>query len=312
MNWFVKLFYTLKAFIPRRIQLYLRRRLVHIQLKNCSSVWPINRSAAKIPDGWRGWPDNKQFALVLTHDVERENGMKKVRQLAEIEMKYRLRSVFNLVPERYPDNPALRSWLIRNGFEVGVHDLKHDGRLFSSLKRFKKNASKINRYLKEWNSCGFRAGSMHHNLQWISHLDISYDASTFDTDPFEPQSDGVNTIFPFWYQPEDGGKKGFVELPYTLIQDFTLFIVMQEKTNNIWKMKLDWIARNGGMALVIVHPDYICFEQRTAKKDPEQYPLELYCDFLDHIQTVYQGLYWNPLPSELAEMVREKSILHPI
>ena len=29
-------------------------------------------------------------------------------------------------------------------------------------------------------------------------LNIAYDASTFDTDPFEPQPDGVNTIFPFW------------------------------------------------------------------------------------------------------------------
>jgi len=35
---------------------------------------------------------------------------------------------------------------------------------------------------------GFSLPSMHHNLEWIGELDIEYDASTFDTDPFEPQS----------------------------------------------------------------------------------------------------------------------------
>jgi len=44
---------------------------------------------------------------------------------------------------------------------------------------------------------GFRAPAMHDNLEWISELNLEYDLSTFDTDPFEPQSDGVGTIFPF-------------------------------------------------------------------------------------------------------------------
>ena len=39
---------------------------------------------------------------------------------------------------------------------------------------------------------------MLHNLVWLRDLDILYDASTFDTDPFEPQPEGMETIFPFW------------------------------------------------------------------------------------------------------------------
>ena len=31
------------------------------------------------------------------------------------------------------------------GFEVGIHDLKHDGHLFSSSRGFKQRAAKINR-----------------------------------------------------------------------------------------------------------------------------------------------------------------------
>jgi hypothetical protein len=93
---------------------------------------------------------------------------------------------------------------------------------------------------------------MHHNLEWIANLDISYDCSTFDTDPFEPQPDGVNTIFPFWYQ-QKGSDRGFVEIPYTLPQDFTLFILQRERDCRVWKEKLRWIVEKGGMATVIVH-----------------------------------------------------------
>jgi hypothetical protein len=32
---------------------------------------------------------------------------------------------------------------------------------------------------------------MHHNLKWLASLNIKYSISTFDTDPFEPQPDGV-------------------------------------------------------------------------------------------------------------------------
>ena len=45
---------------------------------------------------------------------------------------------------------------------------------------------------------GFRTPTMFHHLEWTGELDIEYDSSTFDTDPFEPQPDGVGTIFPFW------------------------------------------------------------------------------------------------------------------
>jgi hypothetical protein len=48
--------------------------------------------------------------------------------------------------------------------------------------------------------------------------------------------------------------RGYVELPYPLPQDFTLFTVMREKDIDIWKKKLDWIVEKGGMALLITHP----------------------------------------------------------
>ena len=69
---------------------------------------------------------------------------------------------------------------------------------------------------------------MYHNLDWTQSLNVTYDASTFDTDPFEPHPDGLGTIFPKWISANGTGK-GYVELPYTLPQDFTLFVLMREE-----------------------------------------------------------------------------------
>jgi hypothetical protein len=188
-----------------------------------------------------------------------------------------------------------------NGFEVGAHGLNHDGKLFRSREIFLRRAARINQYLKEWQSVGFRSPAMHHNLDWIHDLNIQYDASTFDTDPFEAQPDGVGTIFPFWVNKNSNA--GYVELPYTLPQDFTLFMLMKEPTINIWRKKLDWIASKGGMALLITHPDYMCFA--TNKESADTYPVNRYKEFLNYVRTRYQGIYWPVLPKEIADFTRK-------
>ena len=143
----------------------------------------------------------------------------------------------------------------------------------------------------------FRSPAMHHNLEWLHDLHILYDSSTFDTDPFEPYSDGIETIFPFFVE-RNKKENVYVELPYTLPQDFTLFILMGEKNIEIWKRKLGWIARKGGMALLNVHPDYICFDNTAIGR--EEYDKKYYIEFLTHVKEQYQGQYWNVLPRELA------------
>jgi hypothetical protein len=146
---------------------------------------------------------------------------------------------------------------------------------------------------------------MQHNLDWIHDLNIEYDASTFDTDPFEPQPHGMGTIFPFFVKGTSS-RKGYIGLPYTLPQDFTLFILMKEKNIDIWKKKLDWIAKNNGMALLNIHPDYMNFDNNRLRM--EEYPAEYYKDFLEYINLKYSGQYWHALPKEVAQY--SKSMLH--
>ncbi|MEQ1824277.1 MAG: glycosyltransferase, partial [Fimbriimonadaceae bacterium] len=258
-----------------------------------------------------------------------------VKQLAEFEMQLGFRSCFNFIPKGPYDVPAdLRRWLISHGFEVGVHDLHHDGHLFNSRSSFERKAAEINRHLQHWGSRGFRAGFMLRNLEWQHQLDIEYDSSTFDTDPFELQSDGVGTIFPFWITDNRNGspgnngtaeqilqrgnnpnssskspksaRKGYVELPYTLPQDSTLFLVLAETTADIWLRKVDWVAKKGGMALVNVHPDYVDFSGGGDSR--RKYPLARYAELLNHVLDNYTGQFYHRLPIDVSTWFKSGSI----
>jgi hypothetical protein len=328
----IKLYYGIKPLVPLSVRLAVRRWFALRKRGKVRDVWPVLPGSERPPEGWPGWPEGKKFALVLTHDVEGPGGLGKCRRLMELERQLGFRSCFNFVPESgYHVPRELREELTANGFEVGVHDLYHNGKLFLHEEEFRRNAVKINHYLKDWGAAGFRSAFMLHNLQWIHDLNIQYDTSTFDTDPFEPQPHGQSTIFPFWV-PRNGGQQGnkqakaappsrtgsfagnepcapsdalssgYVELPYTLPQDSTLFLILGERRPDIWFRKLDWVARHGGMALVNVHPDYLQFDHQTNSR--ARYPAGLYARFLDFARHRYGDSVWHVNPAHLARWYR--------
>lgn len=229
-----KIYFLSKPLIPKKVLIYLRRRYTSRKRSFYQDIWPIDEKAKFPPPGWNGWPDGKKFALILTHDVETEEGQEKCIQLADREMILGFKSSFNFIAKQYKVSLNSQEDLKRRGFEVGLHGLYHNGDLFRSRKEFREQAIEINHYLKEWDAVGFRCPSMYHNLDWIGELNVEYDSSTFDTDPFEPQPDGVGTIFPFWVRRRSGDES-YLELPYTLPQDYTLFVIMREKNIDIWK-----------------------------------------------------------------------------
>jgi glycosyltransferase involved in cell wall biosynthesis/peptidoglycan/xylan/chitin deacetylase (PgdA/CDA1 family) len=289
-------YYLLKPIIPWRLSMWLRRRRAKRRLQAFADVWPIDNRAGRTPPGWPGWPNGKRFAFVLTHDVESSRGVSRVEQLMHLEQKYGFRSSFNFVPEgEYRVGDATREMLDNAGFEIGVHGLEHDGKLYDSKAKFAEKAIRINEYLRKWGCSGFRSPLMQHKLQWLHALDIEYDASTFDTDPFEPQPDGAGTIFPFWVPGPDG--TGYVELSYTLVQDFTLFSVLRERNIDIWKRKVDWIAEHGGMVLLNTHPDYMCFNGYSRR---DEFPVSHYEELLHYVREKYADSCWAALPREVA------------
>src|SRR2546421_10077744 len=126
-----RVYYRVKPFVPQFLRTAIRRKLAEHLREISSNIWPIMPGSERRPGNWPGWPDNKKFALVLTHDVEGAVGLRKCRGLMQLEMELGFRSSFNFVPEGdYRVPRELREELRQNDFEVGIHDLKHDGRLY--------------------------------------------------------------------------------------------------------------------------------------------------------------------------------------
>jgi hypothetical protein len=166
-----RLYYRLKPYLPWRLRMAARRMLAQHQRASHTDIWPINEAAGKIPANWPGWPGGKKFALVLTHDVEGAYGLAKCRELMQLEKSLGFRSSFNFIPEGdYRVSTELREALTQNGFEVGVHDLRHDGKLYWRREDFPENARSINGYLKKWGARGFRSGFMLHDRDCLHEL----------------------------------------------------------------------------------------------------------------------------------------------
>ncbi|TFH29816.1 MAG: hypothetical protein E4G98_03190 [Promethearchaeota archaeon] len=292
-----KIYYLLKPILPRSITRIFRKMYRSIEKGDPNTHWPIESRYVnflwkimanllqEVPDHELHikpfWPNSFRFSFVLTHDVETEVGQRYIRSVADLEESLGFRSSFNFVPEGYRIDMDLVDELRQRGFEVGIHGLKHDGKLYNSHSKFLKKAAKINRFQKEFGSVGFRSPLTLRNPYWMQSLDIEYDLSFFDTDPFEPIPGGTMSIWPFFI-----GR--FVELPYTLVQDYTLVEIMGETTPRLWLNKVDFIEAHYGMALVNSHPDYL----------HKPVSLEIYKGFLTSMKE--RDGYWHALPRDVA------------
>jgi peptidoglycan/xylan/chitin deacetylase (PgdA/CDA1 family) len=297
-------YYTLKPFLPRPLTCFLRRlhgpsvrarfplgwpiedRYVRFQWEVMRQLLMVLRQQSMCYRHF--WPGGHRFAFVLTHDIETAEGQAYVRAVADLDEGLGFRSSFNFVPERYPVDDKLMQELRERGFEIGVHGLKHDGKLFSSYAEFMRRVELINHYFKEFGAVGFRAPLTHRHPEWMQVLDIEYDSSFFDTDPHEPIPGGVMSVWPF--------KIGnFVELPYTLLQDYTLAVLLGETTPRLWLEKVDFVEQYYGMVLVNTHPDYL--------KDDATW--KVYADFLQAMKE-REG-YWHALPRDVARWWRMRA-----
>jgi peptidoglycan/xylan/chitin deacetylase (PgdA/CDA1 family) len=294
-----KLYYRLRPLIPVPLrQLLQRERTRGIDVPDCwylpaAFVDDLQAAVERERDrvAIHPWPDGFQMAAALTHDVETKLGMDLVDKLAALEERCGLRSAWNVVPNKYKVDTGLLADLKQRGHEIGVHGYNHDGRLFESQRTFCRRTGAINQAIADFGSTGFRAPMVHRNLEWLQALDIGYDASCFDCDPFQPMAGGVGGVWPFF-----AGK--FVELPYTLPQDHTLLVSLGETTPRIWIEKLAFLRRLAGLAMLITHPDYLNTPQR----------LDIYREFLEHL--VEQSECWNALPHQIASWWRQRDELN--
>jgi len=299
-DWKLKAYYFVRPIIPRKIQLLLRSGYREKQVLRTFPAWPIEptivntvreslRAATRNGEVYRMsvWPEAKKFSFVITHDVEWDAGLRIAPSLSEIEQRHGFTSSFNIVPERYPIDWSIVEKLRAAGHEIGVHGLKHDGKLFQSYGIFKKRLVKIHQYAKEWGAVGFRSPSTLRSLEWMPELKFEYDSSFFDTDPYEPQPGGCCSIWPYFIGD-------LLELPMTMPQDHTVFEILGHKDVSLWKQKADWIIEHGGMILINVHPDYMNEER-----------LKLYEEFLVYLKGK-QGM-WHAQPRDITRWWKDRT-----
>jgi len=297
-------YYVLKPALPRALVVRARRRGQSGAAGAFPLGWPIEdryrrflwevagellaeEGRGELPFLWF-WPSGARYALVLTHDVETADGLRFAPRVADLEERQGVRSSFNFVAERYPLDAGLIADLVGRGFEVGVHGRRHDGRELRSRRVFLRHARHINRHLGLLGAVGFRSPLTLRHPEWMQALDVEYDASFFDTDPFEPIPGGTMSIWPFTM-----GR--FLELPYTLPQDHTLVDVLGERRPRLWLEKTAYLRRFGGMALLNAHPDYL--------RDRRYW--DVYSAFLEELRD--DGCRWNALPRELARWWRRRA-----
>jgi len=249
------------------------------------------RGGESVPFIWF-WPQGMRACAVMTHDVETEAGVGLSSKLMDMNDAFGVPASFQVVPEERYAVPESYLENIRNrGFEVGVQDLNHDGRLYWSRKEFDRRAAKINRYGREWGATGFRAGVLYRNQEWFDSLDFEFDMSVPNVAHLDPQHGGCCTVMPYFV-----GK--VLELPVTATQDYSLFHILNDYSLVLWEQQVDLILQKHGILNMIVHPDYI-----TTPREEETYKglLGIYAR-LRQEQNV-----WVALPRDVNTWWRQRS-----
>ncbi|HEV2397935.1 MAG TPA: hypothetical protein VGS27_13395 [Candidatus Sulfotelmatobacter sp.] len=207
-----------------------------------------------------------------------------------------MKASFQIVPEeRYHVSPdlSLIATMRDRGFEVGIQDLNHDGRLFDNREEFLRRAALINGYLREYNARGFRAAVLYRRPEWLESLEASYDMSMPNVAPLDPQRGGCCTVMPYFIG-------NILEIPVTTTQDYTLLHVLNQPSIELWKTQIQLILKKNGLASFIIHPDYIL----------EQESRSVYEELLKYLRELRsRANLWFALSSEIDSWWRTRSQL---
>jgi len=245
----------------------------------------------RVPFVWF-WPRGARGCVVMTHDVENEAGLNYCTDLMDLDDSFGIKASFMIIPEgRYALSSGFLDTIRKRGFEVGVQDFNHDGRLYDNREEFLRRAAIINRYATDYNAKGFRAGILYRKPEWFDRLNFSFDMSIPNVAHLDPQHGGCCTVMPYFIGD-------ILEIPVTTCQDYTLFHLLNQRSIDLWKTQLALIMEKNGMASFIVHPDYVM----------EPGARVVYVGLLGHLQDLREkGHIWFGLPCEVDAWWRARS-----
>ena len=262
-----RLYYLLRPIMPVDVRKHVQRLYFRGWDRIRFPHWPVDRSVdhlhewlltlamkaegtTEVPFVWF-WPEGYSSCSSITHDVETSAGRDFCAQLMDLNDSYGIKTSFQVIPEeRYEVLPAFLDSIRKRGFEVNIHDLNHDGDLFSTPEQFSERVIKINRYGKEFEARGFRSAVLYRRLESMNELDFAYDMSAPNVAHLDPQRGGCCTVMPYFIGD-------VVEIPVTATQDYSLFHILSDYSTRLWEEQVTTITRAHGMASFIIHPDYV-------------------------------------------------------
>lgn len=299
------LYYLARPLMPVAVRKHFQR----LHLRGWDQIpfpkWPVDRTVenvfdrmlalsmrskgiTKMPFIWL-WPDGAPSCSIVTHDVETQAGVDFCPTLMDLNDSFGIKTAFQVVPEkRYPVPDSYLEAIRSRGFEVNIHDLNHDGHLFSERKQFLERAQRINQYAGQFQARGFRAAVLYRNIDWFDAFEVAYDMSIPNVAHLDPQRGGCCTVFPFF-------AGNILEIPVTVTQDYSLFNILQDYSIRLWQQQISLIREKHGLISVIVHPDYII----------DQAARRVYSELLQYLSDLRsQGQTWIALPGEVNDWWR--------
>lgn len=302
-------YYAFRPLMPVSVRKYVQRSVVGRSARAAPRfpAWPIDttvertletllalamqaRGLNRIPFIWF-WPDGRGSAVAMTHDVETAAGRDFTPTLMDLDERYGLKASFQVIPEKRYAVPEAWLGLIRErGFEINVHDLNHDGRLFIHREEFLRRAERINGYGRQWGAQGFRSAVLYRNLDWFGALRFDYDMSLPNGAHFHPQAGGCCAVRPYFLGD-------MVEIPGTAAQDYILFHILGDYSTQVWEQQLDAAAAAHGVMCFSIHPDYIL--ERRARGVVERLGEVL-------AERRVRGNLWFALPRDISRWWRQR------
>jgi len=303
-----RIYYLIRSGLPAPVRRHLQRVYFRNWQKLPFPAWPVDltvenlheqflrllmeaRGVKEVPFIWF-WPEGASNCLIMTHDVETSAGRNFSSKLMDLDDSCGIKASFQVIPEkRYTVSDQYVREIRNRGFEFNIHDLNHDGHLYREREEFVLRAAKINAYVRQYGSQGFRAGAMYRNQEWYDLFEFSYDMSVPNVAHLEPMRGGCCTIMPYFIG-------NILELPLTTVQDYSLFHILNDYSTDIWKQQLNIIRKRNGLMSFIAHPDYL-IEKRARR---------VYESLLDHLrQRIADENIWHALPGEVDQWWRARS-----
>lgn len=301
-------YYQVRPLLPVRARKYLQRTHLRGWRQLPFPKWPVDTAVDSlfetlltllirsvegkaVPFIWF-WPNGATASAIITHDVETEKGVHLSNDVMDLDESHGHLSSFQVVPEqRYEVTQGYLRNLRNRGFEVNIHDLNHDGRLFDNWTAFKQRVVKINQYGRDFGSIGFRSAVLYRNQDWYNLLDFEYDMSVPNVGHLDPQRGGCCTVMPYFVGD-------ILELPVTMTQDYSLFHILDDYSSTLWRRQIDIILQKHGLVSVIVHPDYLDSDRARAT----------YRELLTLLAQLHRHQnVWVTLPREVNKWWRQRS-----